>query len=169
MYGRSRNLFTIGNNFAKGDKIPRHRTVFQEGDSLYSYGDHYRLVKRIGNGVFVVNADKYSNTTSKHKSGVISGIMAYGNPMVVLCSGCDIKNIHSDIKQVVEERVRGLKKCRKPELYIDDLKEQLDHYHKACKRLSLTPIYLEYEEFIQNLVQTDMKIKKKLIKYRMEA
>lgn len=167
--GRSRNLHTIGNNFAKGDKVPRHSTVFQDGDSLFSYGYHYRLAKRLGNGVFVVNANRYSNTTARHKSGVIRGIMAYGNPVIVECSGCYIENLHSDMKGFLEYNVDKLRRCRLPELYIDDLKDQLDFYHKVCKRLDLTPIYPEYEEFIQNLVQTDMKIKKKLIKYHMEA
>ena len=167
--GRSRNLHTIGYNFARYEKVPGHNSVFIDGDTLYSYGYHFPLAKRLGGGVFVINSNPTTKTTNRHRSQVMSGIQSYGYPFIVMCSDCDINNLHSDMKGFLEYNVDKLRRCRLPELYIDDLKDQLDFYHKVCKRLDLTPIYPEYEEFIQNLVQTDMKIKKKLIKYLMEA
>ena len=167
--GRSRNLHTIGYNFARYGKVPRHISVFIDGDTLYSYGYHFPLAKRLGGGVFVINSNPTTNTTCRHRSQVMSGIQSYGYPFIVMCSDCDINNLHTDMEGVIKERVDGLRKCRKPEIYLTDMKDQFDYYHKACKRLEFVPRFPEYEEFIQNLVQTDMKIKKKLIKYHMEA
>jgi len=51
--------------------------IFCEGDTVYSYGYHFPLAKRIGEvkndkgeiqPVFVENGDRYSNTTSGHQS-----------------------------------------------------------------------------------------------------
>jgi len=60
-----------------------------------------------------------------------------------------------------------LRKCRKPEIYLTDMKDQFDYYHKACKRLEFVPRFPEYEEFIRELVESEPKIKSKLIKYMM--
>jgi hypothetical protein len=41
--------------------------IYVEGDTLYSFGRHFPLLTRVPWG-FVLNADKYSVTTSKHQS-----------------------------------------------------------------------------------------------------
>jgi hypothetical protein len=45
-----------------------NRSLFIEGDTIYSYGYHFPLARRLGGGDFWVNPDKYSVTTSKQQS-----------------------------------------------------------------------------------------------------
>jgi hypothetical protein len=50
------------------------KSMFIEGDTLYSYGYHFPLAKRKEGG-FWVNPDKYSVTTSKQQ-GMVRGAIA---------------------------------------------------------------------------------------------
>lgn len=53
------------------------KSLFIEGDTLYSYGHHFPLAKRKEGG-FWVNTDKYSVTTSKQQSMVRGTIAQAG-------------------------------------------------------------------------------------------
>jgi hypothetical protein len=55
--------------------------LFIEGDTLFSYGHHYPLAKRVDGG-FWVNSEKYSATTSKHASKVRYAIARAGLALV---------------------------------------------------------------------------------------
>jgi hypothetical protein len=59
---RRNNPYTGGN----------HTPLFIEGDTLFSYGHHYPLAKRLPDGSLWVNDQRYSATTSKHASLVRS-------------------------------------------------------------------------------------------------
>ena len=50
------------------------KSMFIEGDTLYSYGYHFPLARRQEGG-FWVNPDKYSVTTSKQQ-GMVRGAIA---------------------------------------------------------------------------------------------
>lgn len=58
-----------------------HTPLFIEGDTLYSYGKHFPLAKRVEGG-FWINPDKYSVTTSKHQSLVRRTITKAGKSLV---------------------------------------------------------------------------------------
>lgn len=56
--------------FAKGKERTRFFTggnIYYEKDVLYSYGRHFPLAVRCKNG-YILNGDRYSNTTSGHQS-----------------------------------------------------------------------------------------------------
>jgi hypothetical protein len=59
---RRTNSYTGGN----------HTPLFIEGATLFSYGHHYELAKRMPDGSVWVNNTRYSATTSKHASLVRS-------------------------------------------------------------------------------------------------
>ena len=63
--------FVLGATFGKN----KNRSLFIDGDTLYSYGYHFPLARRNGDGTFWVNPDKYSVTTSKHQ-GMVRGAIA---------------------------------------------------------------------------------------------
>jgi len=43
-------------------------SVFARGNTLYSYGMHFPLAVRKDNGIYLLNGDKYSVSTSKHQN-----------------------------------------------------------------------------------------------------
>lgn len=61
---------------ANGEDAPdsaKGSTVFYNGDTLYSYGTHFRIghISRDADGKVthvLMNSDRYSRTTSKHQS-----------------------------------------------------------------------------------------------------
>ncbi len=50
--------------------------VFFRDSKLYSYGSHYPLAIRQTDGTYLLNIDRYSVTTSKHRSTFISAFCA---------------------------------------------------------------------------------------------
>jgi hypothetical protein len=58
---------TLINEFIKGATEGEASHMYIEGDVLYSYGHHFPLLVRRDWG-FLLNADKYSSTTSQHQS-----------------------------------------------------------------------------------------------------
>ncbi|MBE3114879.1 MAG: hypothetical protein IMZ59_05090 [Actinobacteria bacterium] len=54
--------------------------VFFEGNTLYSYGHHFILCQKVKNG-YIINGDKYSNSTAKHQSYTI-GNSPEGTPQI---------------------------------------------------------------------------------------
>jgi hypothetical protein len=73
----------IVNSFVKGATTGKNAqgSLFIEGDTLFSYGYHYPLAKRVEGG-FWVNNEKYSRTTSKQASLVRGAIVKHGFSMV---------------------------------------------------------------------------------------
>lgn len=71
----------ISTAFANGattGKIAGNR-MFIEGNTLYSYGYHFKLAVRLSTSLFWVNDSKYSVTTSRQQSAVKQAILASGN------------------------------------------------------------------------------------------
>lgn len=52
--------------FLSGERCHRGN-VFTDRDTIYSYGDHFPMGKRMDDGSLVINESKYSVTTSKHQ------------------------------------------------------------------------------------------------------
>lgn len=75
--GATTGKITRNNPYAGGKLTP----LFIEGDTLYSYGKHFPLAKRVEGG-FWINPDKYSVTTSKHQSLVRQVIAKAGKSLV---------------------------------------------------------------------------------------
>jgi len=46
-------------------------SLYFDGDTMYSYGKHFPLCHRHKGGQYIINGDRYSNTTSKHQSDTL--------------------------------------------------------------------------------------------------
>ena len=57
-------------------------SLFVEGDTIYSYGYHFPLARRHEDGIFWVNPDRYSVTTSKQQ-GMVRGAIAMAGKQFV--------------------------------------------------------------------------------------
>jgi hypothetical protein len=72
--------------FKEGKVKGRSSSMFIEGDTLYSYGHHFPLLERMqhwGEDKFLLNADRYSVTTSGHQSNC-SGVATVQIPFSAL-------------------------------------------------------------------------------------
>jgi len=91
---------TISNNtvaqlFADGATEGNSKNMYISGDSVYSYGPHFPIARRIDGG-YVLNSDNYSSTTARHKDTVWGKI--YKNVLWEL-PGCEMSTalkVHAD-------------------------------------------------------------------------
>ncbi len=58
-----------------------NRSIFFEGNTIYSYGKHFAIAKHVGSEV-LISTRKYSVTTAKHKGGVFRAVCRK-NPIFV--------------------------------------------------------------------------------------
>lgn len=57
----------------KDRRIRSSSNVYAEGDTIYSFGDHFPMAKRVvrkGQVIFLYNPDRYSSITDSHQSAV---------------------------------------------------------------------------------------------------
>lgn len=60
----------LAQEFAKGARKGRGSNMFIDGDTIYSYGYHFPLARRLINGKFWINEEKRSQSTFRHQSYV---------------------------------------------------------------------------------------------------
>ena len=77
-------------NFASGFTKGTGSRMFIEGDVIYSYGRHFPIALRLKDNIFLVNIDKYSSSTSRHQSYVISAISSAHEGSIIECNTQDI-------------------------------------------------------------------------------
>ena len=56
----------IAVSFAKGATAGKSGNMFIDGQTIYSYGYHFPIATRLSNGWYLINKDRYSNTTARH-------------------------------------------------------------------------------------------------------
>ncbi len=122
-------------------RTPGTGSFFFKGDTIYSYGYHFRIAKHVtndrGQTAVLFTERGYSNSTAKHISVVRNAV--WGNIIMVstLDAGSDNRydaepeNIFNRWVQTGEAIAEKLKKAKKPEIYLnqlDGLKHKVEKY-----------------------------------------
>ena len=75
---------TLSELYVKGEQSGQGSNMFIKGETIYSYGEHYKIATRLNpqqkfatNMEYVFNSDVYSNTTAKHRAHVRSNLRSY--------------------------------------------------------------------------------------------
>ncbi len=103
---------SLANNFSDGATKGKGSHLFIDGDTIYSYGYHFPIAKRLGVGRYLFNANDYSPTTRQHKNLVLN---ALGNSTIIHVRRCDDGNAKIQIeanKEEIEYINKKLKKSR---------------------------------------------------------
>lgn len=77
-----KNNRDVAEAFAKGATRGKWKHIFIDGDAIYSYGYHFPIAVKVkdsatGNIMMLLNKDRYSVTTAKHKSQVRSALSSH--------------------------------------------------------------------------------------------
>ena len=97
--------------FSEGAEKGKGCNMFIDGDTIFSYGYHFPIAKRIEPDFYIFNSSGYSSSTAKHKSyvrGVLRG-------EIVEIRGCKILNASKQIqhnKEMIEEHKGKLTRAR---------------------------------------------------------
>jgi len=68
----------VADAFARGGTKTKTKHLFIEGDTIYSYGHHFPIAKRIGANKYLFTKQGYSITTSIHKGRVLRALKSMG-------------------------------------------------------------------------------------------
>lgn len=98
------SINTVAQMYADGATTGSTRNMYIEGDTIYSYGPHFPIAKRIPGG-YVVNSNSYSISTAKHKSNVCGHI---ANHILWELPGCDMDSALATYTQWVREDLKVL-------------------------------------------------------------
>ncbi len=130
---------TIAKDFSLGiglESKSKNKHLFIEGNTIYSYGRHFPISKRLflkGKEFYLFNTERYSVTTARHKSLVLSYLP---KNRIIFLSGCDVLKAKEQYQENIKE--------------IDDFKEKL-------KKVRTEQIKENYQEQIKNLlIQNDL-------------
>ncbi len=118
--------------YSRGEQSGQGSNMFIKGETIYSYGEHYKIATRLNpqqkfatNIEYVFNSDGYSNTTAKHKAHVRSNLRSY-----IELPSCDfeeqslisyIEELKAEINKIVENQSKLKKKGKKFQQYQDKI------------------------------------------------
>ena len=60
----------IAKLYANGKTNGQAGNMYIVGDCIYSYGQHFTIARKLREGLYIINANRYSNTTARHISHV---------------------------------------------------------------------------------------------------
>lgn len=122
-------------------------SLYFNGDTIYSYGGHFPIAKIVTNKkeekAILFTLRSYSVTTSSHKS-IVQNAISYQRLIYVDDPSSTVAENMNQYVSHIKEKLNGLDKARKPELYINASKEILS-------------FATEYAEFV------GVKVPKKLL------
>lgn len=72
----------VAKKFASGATCGTASNMFIDGKNIYSYGRHFIIATRVNDDVYMVTTRKYSVSTTRHVSRVVSALSAAGKTMI---------------------------------------------------------------------------------------
>lgn len=106
----------IARAYAAGVTRGHTANLFIENNTIYSYGYHFPVAKKIKEGVYLFNMSRYSNSTSRHQSD-IEGALIHEGAKLIRVYAMNKKSNDSDALYKLNYLKRKVARARKPELY----------------------------------------------------
>jgi len=161
--GKSHSEIVIA--FAEGATSGKGSRIFIEGDTIYSYGYHFPLAKRIGTREYLINPESYSSSTRKHQGHVARILVG----ALWIAPDCKISNIVPYYQSKISVLQDKLLRSRKHTTYLaNDLKRTEADYAKACDRFDLKVPPKTIAEAIAE-AEMNAKIKRKLLETSLKG
>ena len=126
-----------------------NRSIFFEGEKIYSYGYHYELGRFLDDKTILINDEGYSPTTGKHIGLLIGATSQYKQ---YYKTKTDIHLVYSEIMYLKKK----LSKARKPEKYISQIYSLWNSFNEDInernkKQLRKSKEYKELLLFVDSL------------------
>lgn len=138
------NRNDLAERFVDGHTKGRTRNMFIEGDTIYSYGTHFPIAKRLTATEFLFNSRSYSSSTRCHKAAVSRAIHLKGFIMWDM-PNCEIEKITNALFVKAEYLQNKILEARKPGPHIKELETTQSYWGKCKKRFKLKDKKLDYE------------------------
>lgn len=156
------NHFALATKFLNGACLGKASNMFIEDDTIYSYGRHFPIAKRLSNNEYLVNSNSYSTSTAKHRSRVS---FALRNKITWDCPNCDIDNLPNYIKEKSTEQFNKIQTATyNVKYYLNNLNSYESYWDKCKIRFKLKD--KSVDKMFKSFVFTD-KVKSKIAKYEL--
>lgn len=111
--------------------------IFFVGDSIYSYGQHYKLAIFTDPSTALINSRTYSPSTSQHSSHVVNALPSFVKtfyvPNLGSHGGSPTKENHREnLRQYKKEFVNALATASRARLNVEDELSSAKHYMKKA-------------------------------------
>jgi len=127
----------IAQSFAQGQTKATGSRMFIEDDTVFSYGRHYEICKRV-NGMYLFNGNGYSVSTAKHKSYVRSAI-GWDN--------CIVLDDKLELRYIPKQRRRNQK-------ILDELTTKQNKRHSKVRQFEIDELTTQ-QQIINNWLDTE--------------
>jgi len=125
----------LAKRFAKGATSGVGSNMFIDGDTIYSYGRHFPIAKRLSPTEYLYNPLFYSMTTRRHQGRVITALYAEGHS-VYEAPNCDEGRVIDHLKwailgifrQYQRARTRRNDYKRQLQLLISKIEDYIDKF-----------------------------------------
>lgn len=125
----------VARRFAERKTTGKSRNMFIEGDSVYSYGRHFPIAKRIGPGEYLFNTESYSMSTSKHQAYVSRALR---EDTVWWAPNADVDRVASYYAEKANDRHEQILVARSLlDFYTERLVELKDSWERIKKRFGI--------------------------------
>lgn len=107
-------------------RVASGRNIFTDGYTIYSYGHHFPIARKLANGKIMYNMSYYSSTTAHHQSDVRNAIIRNGWwDKVISCYSMDSAKNASEIRDRVFNTIKNIPTCRKMQKHTDIIKKEI--------------------------------------------
>ena len=156
------NHSSLAEQFASGATKGQASNMFIEDDTIYSYGKHFPIAKRLSHNEYLINSNSYSVSTAKHMSRVSSALR---NKITWDCPNCDSNNIPEYIKENSTETFNKIQTAKSYISHYIGILSGYENYWNECK------VRFEFrnskiDKMFKSFVFND-KIKAKIAKYAL--
>jgi len=115
---------TLAHNYNNGAEKGKGSHIFIDGDTIFSYGYHFPIARKLKENVYLFNSEGYSLTTEKHKGIVESALIS---KTLIYISECKTENANKQIetnKERIKEIEGKIERARKVNIK-QDYKERI--------------------------------------------
>lgn len=161
----------IARAFAAGATRGHAANLFIENNTIYSYGYHFPVAKKIKDGIYLFNVSRYSNSTSKHQSDTAGALSHAGAKLIRVYAMNKAENDRAAKAEfnALREKVAT---ARHPELYESDfvsICSAAKNLDKVLKAKTERAFNVKYETFIKSARRLREEIAKTRKQQREQA
>lgn len=130
----SKSNYDIAHEFAYGatEGHTGNWNLFIDGDSIYSYGHHFCIAKRVGERVALFTTRGYSNTTAKH-IGCVHGAISHWTKIYCYDPSASHSRNQEAFLSDIKALLPSLAKARKPEKWIHEIQVICERAKTYCE------------------------------------
>jgi len=145
-----------------GGKSKKQGNLFYKGDTLYSYGYHFPLLKKYGI-YYLFNPTYYSSTTQRHQSDVRSQYRS----LLIHTPNCNMENFHPYHLELIKNQLEKLKRCIRLDTHMGHLELLLHNYQKQCYLADVAPEISFDGNLVEWVLEQTPEFKTKLVKHQL--